>query len=578
MNKEALVNRLNASAKRQKADIVIKNGKIMDVYNQEWIYEDIAITDGVIVGLGEYEGENTIDAEGQMIVPGFIDGHVHIESSMVTPIEFAKAVLPHGVTTVVTDPHEIANVSGEKGIVFMLEQARHTPLNIHFMLPSSVPAASFERSGAILKAADLKPFYEEEEEVLGLAEVMDYVSVQQAEEDMVQKLLDARVAGKRIDGHLAGLSTDLINIYRTAFVLNDHEVTSKEEALDRIRRGMYVMMREGSVAKNTLNVLPAVNEKNARRFFFCTDDKHVDDLLSEGSVNHQVKMAIQAGLDPFLAYQLGSLNAAECYGLDTKGAIAPGFDADLLFVSDLENVTVTMTMVKGQTVAEDSKVVYQDHASTAAPDQALLDSVKLAAPLNKQDFHMPIDSEQQINVIQIIPNQLETRLVQVPAPDAREFEPDTEFDLLKIAVVERHKGLKETGLGVVKGFGFKSGAIATTISHDSHNIIAVGTNDEDIAAAVNKLQEIGGGLTIIKNGEELHSVPLPIAGLLSDQSAEQVNQSLQTLHDKLPLIGFTGGFNPFLTLSFLALPVIPDIKMTTTGLFDVKSFQHISLQ
>ncbi|QFY81785.1 adenine deaminase [Bacillus subtilis] len=577
MNKEALVNRLNASAKRQKADIVIKNGKIMDVYNQEWIYEDIAITDGVIVGLGEYEGENTIDVEGQMIVPGFIDGHVHIESSMVTPIEFAKAVLPHGVTTVVTDPHEIANVSGEKGIEFMLEQARHTPLNIHFMLPSSVPAASFERSGAILKAADLKPFYEEEE-VLGLAEVMDYVSVQQAEKDMVQKLLDARVAGKRIDGHLAGLSTDLINIYRTAFVLNDHEVTSKEEALDRIRRGMYVMMREGSVAKNTLNVLPAVNEKNARRFFFCTDDKHVDDLLSEGSVNHQVKMAIQAGLNPFLAYQLGSLNAAECYGLDTKGAIAPGFDADLLFVSDLENVTVTMTMVKGQTVAEDSKAVYQDHASTAAPDQALLDSVKLAAPLNKQDFHMPIDSEQQINVIQIIPNQLETRLVQVPAPVAREFEPDTELDLLKIAVVERHKGLKETGLGVVKGFGFKSGAIATTISHDSHNIIAVGTNDEDIAAAVNKLQEIGGGLTIIKNGEELHSVPLPIAGLLSDQSAEQVNQSLLTLHDKLPLIGFTGGFNPFLTLSFLALPVIPDIKMTTTGLFDVKSFQHISLQ
>ncbi|WMW41820.1 adenine deaminase [Bacillus subtilis] len=577
MNKEALVNRLNASAQRQKADIVIKNGKIMDVYNQEWIYEDIAITDGVIVGLGEYEGENIIDAEGQMIVPGFIDGHVHIESSMVTPIEFAKAVLPHGVTTVVTDPHEIANVSGEKGIVFMLEQARHTPLNIHFMLPSSVPATSFERSGAILKAADLKPFYEEEE-VLGLAEVMDYVSVQQAEEDMVQKLLDARAAGKRIDGHLAGLSTDLINIYRTAFILNDHEVTSKEEALDRIRRGMYVMMREGSVAKNTLNVLPAVNEKNARRFFFCTDDKHVDDLLSEGSVNHQVKMAIQAGLDPFLAYQLGSLNAAECYGLDTKGAISPGFDADLLFVSDLENVTVTMTMVKGQTVAEDSKAVYQDHASTAAPDQALLDSVKLAAPLNKQDFHMSIDSEQQINVIQIIPNQLETRLVQVPAPVAREFEPDTELDLLKIAVVERHKGLKETGLGVVKGFGFKSGAIATTISHDSHNIIAVGTNDEDIAAAVNKLQEIGGGLTIIKNGEELHSVPLPIAGLLSDQSAEQVNQSLLTLHDKLPLIGFTGGFNPFLTLSFLALPVIPDIKMTTKGLFDVKSFQHISLQ
>ncbi len=256
----------------------------------------------------------------------------------------------------------------------------------------------------------------------------------------------------------------------------------------------------------------------------------------------------------------------------------PGFDADLLFVSDLENVIVTRTMIKGQTVTEDSKAVYQEHASTAASEPALLDSVKLAAPLNKQDFLMPIESEQQLNVIQIIPNQLETRLVHVPASGARNFESDTELDLLKIAVVERHKGLKEIGLGVVKGFGFKSGAIATTISHDSHNIIAVGTNDEDIAAAVNKLQEIGGGLTIIKNGEELHSVPLPIAGLLSDQSAEQVNQSLLTLHDQLSLVGFTGGFNPFLTLSFLALPVIPDIKMTTTGLFDVKSFQHISLQ
>ncbi|MGX4765729.1 adenine deaminase [Bacillus mojavensis] len=577
MNKEALVKRLNASARRQKADIVIKNGKIMDVYNHEWIYEDIAITDGVIVGLGQYEGEETIDAEGQIIVPGFIDGHVHIESSMVTPIEFAKAVLPNGVTTIITDPHEIANVSGQEGIKFMIEQTRQTPLNIHFMLPSSVPAASFERSGAVLRAADLKPFYEEKE-VLGLAEVMDYVSVEQGEADMVNKLLDARSAGKRIDGHLAGLSTDLINIYRTALVLTDHEVTTKEEALDRIRKGMYVMMREGSVAKNTLKVLPAVNEKNARRFFFCTDDKHVDDLLSEGSVNHQVKMAIQAGLDPFLAYQLGSMNAAECYGLDTKGAIAPGFDADLLFISDVENVTVTKTMVKGQTVAEGNKAVGQAQVHTLTPDPALLDSVNLAAPLSEQDFHMPINPQQQMNVIQIIPNQLETRLVSVPAPEAHIFQPDIELDLLKIAVVERHKGLKETGLGIVKGFGLKSGAIATTISHDSHNIIAVGTNDADIAAAVNKLQEIGGGLTVIKDGEELHSVPLPIAGLLSDQSAELVNQSLMTLHEKLSFIGFKDRFNPFLTLSFLALPVIPDIKMTTTGLFDVKSFQHIALQ
>ncbi|MGM0860181.1 adenine deaminase [Bacillus atrophaeus] len=575
MNKETLVKRLDASARRRKADTVIKNGKIMDVFNQEWIQADIAITDGVIIGLGQYEGEETIDAEGQMIVPGFIDGHVHIESSMVTPIEFAKAVLPHGVTTIITDPHEIANVAGGKGIKFMIEQARKTPLNIHFMLPSSVPAASFERSGAILKAADLKSFYKEKE-VLGLAEVMDYVSVGQGEDDMLDKLLDAKLAGKRIDGHLAGLSTDFVNIYRTAFVLNDHEVTTKEEALDRIRRGMYVMLREGSVAKNVLNVLPAVNEKNARRFFFCTDDKHVDDLLEEGSINHQVKIAIKAGLDPFLAYQLGSLNAAECYGLDTKGAIAPGYDADLLFISNVENVSITKTMVKGQTIAEKGRNVYQNEQEPITPDQSLLQSVRLA-PLNKQDFVIPIDPKKNIRVIRIIPNQLETKLISAHA-DNSVFQPDINQDLLKIAVVERHKALRETGLGVVQGFGLKDGALATTISHDSHNIIAVGTNDTDIAAAVNKLQEIGGGLTVVKGGKELHSVPLPIAGLLSDQSAEWVNDSLHVLHEQLSLIGFTGDFNPFLTLSFLALPVIPDIKMTTKGLFDVKAFQHISLQ
>ncbi|MED4854443.1 adenine deaminase [Bacillus atrophaeus] len=575
MNKETLVKRLDASARRRKADTVIKNGKIMDVFNQEWIQADIAITDGVIIGLGQYEGEETIDAEGQMIVPGFIDGHVHIESSMVTPIEFAKAVLPHGVTTIITDPHEIANVAGGKGIKFMIEQARKTPLNIHFMLPSSVPAASFERSGAILKAADLKSFYREEE-VLGLAEVMDYVSVGQGEDDMLDKLLDAKLAGKRIDGHLAGLSTDFVNIYRTAFVLNDHEVTTKEEALDRIRRGMYVMLREGSVAKNVLNVLPAVNEKNARRFFFCTDDKHVDDLLEEGSINHQVKISIKAGLDPFLAYQLGSLNAAECYGLDTKGAIAPGYDADLLFISNIENVSITKTMVKGQTIAEKGRNVYQKEQESITPEQSLLQSVRLA-PLNKQDFVIPIDPKKNIRVIRIIPNQLETKLISAPAANSV-FQPDINQDLLKIAVVERHKALRETGLGVVQGFGLKDGALATTISHDSHNIIAVGTNDTDIAAAVNQLQEIGGGLTVVKGGKELHSVPLPIAGLLSDQSAEWVNDSLHVLHEQLSLIGFTGDFNPFLTLSFLALPVIPDIKMTTKGLFDVKAFQHISLQ
>ncbi|KAA6453611.1 adenine deaminase [Bacillus swezeyi] len=572
MDKEMFIHRLGAAAHRQKADTVIKHGKIMDVFNQEWLETDIAIANGVIVGLGDYEGENIIDAQGQMIVPGFIDGHVHIESSMVPPSEFAKAVIPHGVTTVITDPHEIANVSGVKGLIFMMEQARRAKLNIHFMLPSCVPAASFEKSGAVLRAEELNPFYSRED-VLGLAEVMDYVAVEAGEADMTQKLMDAHAAGKRIDGHLAGLSAKFVNVYRAAGVLTDHEVTTPDEALERVRRGMYVMLREGSVAKNVRQVLPAVNEKNVRRFFFCTDDKHLDELIDEGSINHQVKLAIQSGLDPFLAYQMGSLNAAECYGLTTKGAVAPGYDADLLFVSDLRDVQIARTMING--------VIYSEtrEADTTGcnPESGLLQSVHLPE-LDAADLQIPIVQDKDVRVIEIIPNQLETRLFLSEPKDEPFFQTDTESDLLKIAVIERHRGIKEIGLGIVKGFGFKEGAIATTISHDSHNLIAVGTNDQDLLAAIERLGKIGGGLTVAKGGEALQSVPLPIAGLLSDKPLHEVNDSLISLHHTLKQIAFSGDFNPFLTLSFLALPVIPDMKMTTEGLFDVKAFKHIPIQ
>ncbi|MCY8564781.1 adenine deaminase [Bacillus sonorensis] len=572
MDKEMFIHRLGAAGHRRKADTVIKNGKIMDVFNQEWIEADIAIVNGAIVGLGDYEGEEIIDAKGQMIVPGFIDGHVHIESSMVTPPEFAKAVIPHGVTTVITDPHEIANVSGAKGLRFMMGQADLTPLNIYFMLPSCVPAAAFEKSGAVLRAEDLKPFYGRDE-VLGLAEVMDYVSVEAAEPDMAQKLFDAHAAGKRIDGHLAGLSAKFVNVYRAAGVLTDHEVTTPEEALERVRRGMYVMLREGSVAKNVRRVLPAVNEKNARRFFFCTDDKHLDELIEEGGINHQVKLAIQSGLDPFLAYQLGSLNAAECYGLHTKGAIAPGYDADLLFISDLTNVQITQTMINGTIY----RAANDAGAALCKPEQDMLQTVHLP-DLETKDLQVPIVSDKDIRIIEIIPNQLETKLVVAKPKERGFFKADPESDLLKIAAVERHRGIKEIGVGIVKGFGLKDGAIAATIAHDSHNVIAVGTNDQDLLQAIETLKEIGGGLTVAKGGKELHSVALPIAGLLSDKPLEDVNDSLKVLHEALKQTGFSGDFNPFLTLSFLALPVIPDMKMTTEGLFDVKAFTHIPVQ
>lgn len=575
LDKELFRHQIEVAAKRKKAALVIKHAKVMDVFNQEWIDADVAVENGKIVGIGEYEGEQELDATGQMLVPGFIDGHVHIESSMVTPAEFSKAVVPHGVTTVVTDPHEIANVSGVAGIRFMLEEARKAALNIYFMLPSCVPAVSFERSGATLKAKDLKPLYDEKE-VLGLAEVMDYVAVEQAEEDMLQKLLDAQHEHKLIDGHLAGLTDRLINVYRTANVQTDHEVTTAQEALERVKRGMYVMLREGSVAKNVKNVLPAVNEKNSRRFFFCTDDKHLDDLMAQGSIDEQVRMSIQEGLDPFLAYQMGSLNAAECFGLKTKGAIAPGFDADFMLISDLHEVGITSVFIAGELVSEHGE--YLPSVDKITPNSSLMQSVH-AVDVQEKDLMLPITDHQKMNVIRIIPNQLETKLEQIsPSGSDGQFTSDIDRDVLKIVLVERHKGLSEIGIGVVSGFGLKEGAIATTVAHDSHNLIAVGTNDADTIKAIETLKEAGGGLTVVKDGEVLHTLPLPISGLLSDQPAHTVNESLHALHDALKETGFVLDFNPFLTLSFLALPVIPDVKMTTQGLFDVRSFQHLPIQ
>ncbi|QAV25303.1 adenine deaminase [Neobacillus thermocopriae] len=566
---------LAVASKRQRADIVIKNGKIVDVFTHNIIEEDIAIVDGKIVGIGTYDGHTIIDAKGKYVCPGLIDGHVHIESSLVTPSEFARVVVPHGVTTVITDPHEIANVVGTKGIEFMLNDSDHIPLDVYVMLPSCVPATDFEHAGATLHAEHLAPFFSHPR-VLGLAEVMDYPSLLHGKQQMLAKLTAAREAGKLIDGHLAGLDETAVNVYRSANVHTDHECVTVHEALARVQRGMYVLIREGSVAKDLHKLLPAVNTYNARRFLFCTDDKHIDELVTEGSIDHHIRLAIQAGMNPLTAIQMATLNAAECYRLYTKGAIAPGYDADFLLVEDLQSFSITHVYKKGVLVAENGRATFSVTKATAI-DQTIAQSVH-TKKVTKEDVQIPFTRGKQANVIQIIPNHLHTkRLMTEVDVEHGVFQPSAERDLLKLVVVERHRGLG-VGVGIVNGFQLKKGAIASSIAHDSHNIIATGTNDNDIIVAIEHIKHINGGLVVVDNGHVLADLPLEIGGLMTARTYEEVLGRLQTIHNALTTIGASDEFNPFITLAFLALPVIPELKLTDQGLFDVSSFQFIDVE
>jgi len=576
MEKELLKKRIAVSSKQIPADLVIKNGKIIDVFNLEIIEGDVAISDGMFVGIGEFEGKKVIDAKNRYVCPGFIDGHVHIESSMVPPSEFAKVVLPHGVTTVITDPHEIGNVSGNDGLSFMIEDSENLPLDVFLMLPSSVPATPFENNGADLKANDLEPFYSHPR-VLGLAEVMDFPSLKNAEDSIIDKILVTAKNYGLMDGHLAGLDTNAIDIYRTAGIKTDHECNTAQDALERLRRGMYLLIREGSVAKDLKTLIKVVTPNNARRCLFCTDDKHLDDLIEEGSIDHNIRLAIQEGISPLQAIQMATLNAAECYRLTNKGAIAPGFEADFLLLDQLETIKITEVYKSGNLVAQNGRFVGKLPAKNV-PNTLLLSTVHVSE-LHEKDLQISLNNGNKANIIEIIPNQLITnKLVEKVSMSNGYFHSSIENDQLKLVVVERHKNTGNIGLGVVKGFGFTDGAIATTIAHDSHNIVATGTNDDDILMAIQGLKDMNGGLVIVKNKQIIASLSLPIAGLMSDKDSQTVNLELDQIKGSLSQLGFTGNFNPFLTLSFLTLPVIPSLKLTDLGLFDVETFTHIPVQ
>ncbi|QIZ06691.1 adenine deaminase [Priestia megaterium] len=576
MEANQLKRRISVASKREPADTVIKNGKIIDVFNGEIIEGDIAIVDGYFAGIGDYEGNRVIDANGRFISPAFIDGHVHIESSMVTPNEFAKVLLPHGVTTIIADPHEIANVLGTDGIQYMLDSSENLPFDFFFMLPSCVPATEFENSGATLNAGDLKPFYQQPR-VLGLAEVMNFPAVLKAEDDMLEKILTAKQSGKKIDGHAAGLSANDLNVYLAAGIQTDHESTTAEEAKERLRRGMYLMIREGTVAKDLQQLIPIVNERNARRCLFVTDDKHLDDLIHDGSIDHNVRLAIALGLSSITAIQMATINAAECFGLEAKGAIAPGYKADFFLFDDLEKITITTVYKDGIAVVENGRLIIESQDNSLVETDRLRNSVRFHE-LTENHFQIPLKTN-KANIIEIIPNSLVTRHIieKVNACDSGIFQPSIIKDQLKLAVIERHHMKNQIGLGIVKGLGLKTGAIATTIAHDSHNLIIAGTTDLDMVVASKAIKDIQGGLVVVNQGEVIASLRLSIAGLMSDRPYQEVYSSLNEINLALKKLGAHDHFNPFLTISFLSLPVIPELKLTDKGLFQISKFEHIDL-
>ncbi|MEH6994725.1 adenine deaminase [Neobacillus drentensis] len=573
MERNQLTRRISVASGKEPADTVVKNGRIIDVFNGEIIEGDIAIVDGYFAGVGKYEGKHTVDANGRYVLPAFIDGHVHIESSLVAPSEFAKVLLPHGVTTVIADPHEIGNVLGAPGIQYILDSSENLPFDFYIMLPSCVPATSFENSGAILKAEDLKPFYQHPR-VLGLAEVMNFPAVLHAEDDMLNKISDAKRFGKKVDGHAAGLSERDLNVYMAAGIVTDHESTTALEAKERLKSGMYLMIREGTVARDLRNLIPVVNQYNSRRCLFVTDDKHLDDLVLEGSIDHNVRLAIAEGLSPITAIQMATINAAECFGLQEKGAIAAGYKADFSFVDDLETIRISQVYKDGIAVVQDGKLIID---CSNNHKNCLEKSVHFEEVMEMY-LNIPLSSK-KASIIEIIPNSLITRHIveEVDICGQGLFQPSITADQLKLAVIERHHMTKQIGLGIVKGLGLKSGAIATTIAHDSHNLIIAGTNDRDMVLAANTIKKMQGGMIVIKDGQILASLELPIAGLISDRPYREVYVSLNSLHIALEKLGANSHFNPFLTLSFLALPVIPELKLTDKGLFKVSKFEHITI-
>jgi adenine deaminase len=560
-----LSKRIKMALKHEKCDLVLKNATYINVFNQKLEKGDIGICDDTIVGIGNYEGHIEIDCNDRVVSPGFIDSHVHIESTMITPEKYSDIALKNGVTTIIADPHEIANVQGMKGIEFMIKSSKSSILDILFMLPSCVPATMFEDNGDTLTHKELKELVGKEK-VLGLGEVMDVPAVLNCDEEMIKKLLLFKDG--HIDGHCPKIDEVSLNGYLIAGIKTDHECSAAEEALEKIKKGMYVMMREGSAAKNLSSLLKAVNNENFHRFLFCTDDRHLEDLIEEGSINHCLRVAMRDGLEPAKAFTMATFNAAQCFDLKDRGAIAPGYKADLVIIENIKKVDIVKIIKDGKDINHIKK---QRNKSVTIKNSINMNFVS-------EDNFKIMCIKDKVNVIKCNPQSLETKKV------VREVIIDDGYikgfkgkDILKLGVFERHKRTGKFSVGLVEGLGLKNCSIAQSIAHDSHNIIVVGDKDKDMTVAVNSLITIGGGIAIVSEENLIAHLSLPIGGIMTFQDPYIVAENIKRLNRIARSFGLKAEYDPFITLSFLALPVIPEIKLTARGLFDYNRFEFIDL-
>ncbi|MBO7338502.1 MAG: adenine deaminase [Lachnospiraceae bacterium] len=638
----------------QKADLVLKGGRIFNVFTGELEEGNLAICDGRIAGIerrddlatgtgcgedltagkvcnanmGHYEGFTELDVSGKILCPGLMDGHIHVESSMLSPVEFAKAVLPHGTTAVVTDPHEIANVAGAEGIRFMMESSKNLPMDLYFMMPSCVPATALDESGAELTAADLKAFYEDDR-VLGLAELMNAFGTVRGEEGILAKIADVKAANKIIDGHAPDLTGKELNAYIVAGAQSDHECSTAEEALEKLRKGQWIMIRQGTAAKNLQALLPLFDDRYFARCILVTDDKHPGDLIYQGHMDHIIREAVRAGKKPENAIRMATINTATYFGLTGRGALAPGCLADVIVVSSLEDFRVEKVFKAGRLVAEDGKVRLENFCTEKAfkAEEPVAEDGRVctegmsglavstenlgeAYPAVRHSFHVrelrPEDfalkeTGRWTRVLELTPGELLTKErilssklenaanldrqgqnmaapdMGIEAADGKAVAPgvETDLDIIKIAVIERHKNTGHVGVGFVSGYGLTRGAIASSIAHDSHNLIVAGTNDVDMAVAANAVRENEGGLAIAVDGAVLSSLPLPLGGLMSELSAAAVEEVLLHMKSQARALGVPEGIDPFMTLAFTALPVIPKLRILTKGLVDVEAQAYV---